>query len=66
MFRCEGCETSYAARVASSSGFCPRCLSDREVAVPLTFELGWSSTAEGPTAAHREGSLATMTPTASD
>ncbi len=48
MFRCENCESSYAARVASSWDFCPRCLSDSEIVVPLTFELGWSSQSELP------------------
>jgi hypothetical protein len=51
MFKCEKCESGYPARVASSWDFCPRCLSDSEVVVPLTFELGWSSQAGPPVAA---------------
>lgn len=43
MFKCENCESGYAARVASSWDFCPRCLSESRIVVPLAFELGWSS-----------------------
>jgi hypothetical protein len=48
MFKCENCESGYPARVASSWDFCPRCLSDSEIVVPLTFELGWNSQAGWP------------------
>lgn len=50
MFKCENCESGYAARVASSWDFCPRCLSDSRIVVPLTFELGWSSPSGRPAA----------------
>jgi hypothetical protein len=46
MFKCENCGSSYPARVASSWDFCPRCLDERKIVVPLTFELGWSSQPE--------------------
>jgi len=50
MFKCENCESGYAARVASSWDFCPRCLRESRIVVPLTFELGWSSQPERPAA----------------
>jgi hypothetical protein len=48
MFKCENCERRYPARIASSWDFCPRCLSDSEIVVPLAFELGWSDQPELP------------------
>jgi hypothetical protein len=69
MFKCENCENGYPARIASSWDFCPRCLSDSEIVVPLTFELGWSAQPElsgvGASGAAAE-SAESMTPTASD
>lgn len=69
MFKCESCERSYAARVASSWDFCPHCLSDSEIVVPLTFELGWSGESSRPAevpAAHAGEPAASMTATALD
>jgi hypothetical protein len=70
VFKCENCGSGYAGRVASSQDFCPRCLKESEIVVPLTFELGWSSGGEpygtrNPAAA-QVGSAETMTSTALD
>lgn len=71
MFKCENCEGSYAARIASSWDFCPRCMNERKVVVPLTFELGWSPRSErsgtgGPPSAQLGEPVESMASTALD